>query len=181
MSSREVKILSILSFSGLIVLVWAFKLFMSKDSFLSSKILEPEISVEEEAWDEYEKERDEKNRARMKENYDELMVLGGRFTRNKNYHDAAACYWYAKTIYPERETPRRLLSESYMRLCSEYGEYCGAAKKEVYFAFKYVRDTSIYYSDLLDMASGLDMYQYIDQHEDDVLPLIYSEQHFHSF
>ena len=96
-------------------------------------------------------------------------------------HDAAACYYFAKSIYPEKEEPRRYLSEAYMSLCAHHGEYCGAAKKEIYFAFRYVRDTSFYYSDLLDMASALDLYPYLDMQESDVLPIFFDEQEFGTF
>ena len=135
-----------------------------------------DITLEERLHDEYEKEREKRNRAKMKANFEELMRRGAEYTRRENYHDAAASYYFAKTIYPRNELPRRFLSESYMKLCAEYGEYCREAKKEVYYGFRYVKDTSIYYSDMLDMASALDLYPHLDKHENDVMRMIYKEQ-----
>ena len=176
MMSRPLKILVFLSLLGFITIVWFSQLLYSNDSFFSSPKEEYDISIEERLHDEYERMRDERNKKKMIENYNELLKRGKKFKKVHNYHDAAVCYYYAKTIFPKREAPRRHLSEAYMNLCARYGEYCKEAKKEVYYAFRYVKDTSNYYPDMLDMASGLDLYPYLDRHEADVMKMIYNEK-----
>ncbi|MDG2449394.1 MAG: hypothetical protein P8M34_07140 [Saprospiraceae bacterium] len=176
MINRQFRILIFLSVLGLMTIVWFFQLLSSNESFFSAVEEKYEISIDEKLHEEYERMRDERNRKRMIENYNELLKRGKKFNKIQNYHDAAVCYYYAKTIFPRREAPRRHLSEAYMNLCARYGEYCKEAKKEVYYAFRYVKDTSNYYPDMLDMASGLDLYPYLDRHEGDVMKMIYNEK-----
>jgi hypothetical protein len=176
MIKRQVRVLIFLSGLGLFSIAWMYTLLASNDSFFSSPKEEYEISLDEKLYDEYEKMREEKNRKKMLENYNELLKRGKKFNKVNNYHDAAVCYYYAKTIFPKRDAPRRHLSEAYINLCARYGEYCKEAKKEVYYAFRYVKDTSSYYPDMLDMASGLDLYPYLDRHEADVMKMIYNEK-----
>lgn len=176
MFSKQIKILIFLSSLGIITIMWFMHLLSSNDSFFSKPKEKYDISLQEKMYDEYEQMRDERNKEKMEANYRELLKRGKMFNANRNYHDAAVCYYYAKTIYPKAEIPRRHLSEAYMNLCAEYGEYCKEAKKEVYFAFRYVKDTSNYYPDMLDMASGLDLYPYLDRHEADVMKMIYGEK-----
>lgn len=177
MPIREIRILVSLSLIGAFALGWFVHLLSSSDSFFSKVPYEdPQIELQEKKWDEYERQREIRNKLKMIKSYDELMSLGQEFTQRKNYHDAAAAYWYAKTIFPLKEEPRRFLSESYMKLCAEYGEYCKEAKKEVFYAFRYVKDSSNYFPDMLDMASGLDLYPHLDRHENDVMRMIYEEK-----
>jgi len=112
---------------------WFMSALSSNDSFFAHAEDEYDITLEEKLHDEYEEDRQRRNQARMKANYDELMRRGRIFNQQKNYHDAAASFFFAKTIYPYNELPRRHLSEAYMNLCAYHGEYCREAKKEVFY------------------------------------------------
>ena len=180
MSLRKIGIPALLLTIGVVCTGWIFEQMMSPTSFIAVKEEDRKISIDKE-WDEYQEDLERRNKIKLRKSYDELMVRGETFTRRRNFHDAAACYYFAKSIYPEKEEPRRFLSLAYMNLCAHHGEYCGDAKKEVYYAFRYVPDTSFYYADLLDMASALDLFPYLDMHESDVLPLFFEEQPFNSF
>jgi len=180
MTFRKVKIPFFLISTGTLFTIWFFNLMMSPDSFVAVKEEDQSISVNN-TWEEYLEDLDRRNDVKMKENYDDLMQLGVVFTDANNFRDAATCYWWAKTIYPYKEEPRRFLSEAYMNLCATHGEYCGDAKKEIYFAFRHINEESKFYSDILDMATALDLYPYLDMHESDVLPIFFEEKRMDVF
>lgn len=175
MTLLKIKVPIILISIGLLFVIWFFHIMMNPDSFVAQKkeILDNSFDP---TWEEYLEDLDRRNNIKMKESYDELMNSGLIFTKRKNFRDAAACYFFAKSIFPYKEEPRRFLSEAYMNLCASYGEYCGDAKKEIYFAIRYIQETSIYYSDILDMATAMDMYSYLDMHESNVLPIFFEEK-----
>ena len=180
MTSRKIGLPVFLLIVGIMGTSWVFEQFMSPHSFLATPEEDLNISIDKE-WDEYQEDLERRNQIKLNRSYVELMKLGIDFTQKRNFHDAAACYYFAKSIYPDREEPRRFLSQAYINLCAHHGEYCGDAKKEVYFAFRYIPDSSMYYSDILDMATALDLYPYLDMHETDVLPIFFEEQAFNSF
>ena len=76
MIKRQVRVLIFLSGLGLFSIAWMYTLLASNDSFFSSPKEEYEISLDEKLYDEYEKMREEKNRKRMLENYNELLKRG---------------------------------------------------------------------------------------------------------
>lgn len=160
---------------GILFIVWFFNLMTQPDSFLTRNSESKDISTDQ-SMEEYLEELEIQNEDKMKASYDELMKRGIVFSKRKNFHDAAACYFFAKSIYPYKEEPRRFLSEAYMNLCAVHGEYCGDAKKEIYYAVRHIKESSIYYSDLLDMATALDLFPFLDMQESDVLPIFFQEK-----
>ena len=85
-------------------------------------------------------ERQERNLASMNKHYTQFMSLG-RANLDQQYVEVALDHFFnAKLLFPERIEPRKNLCYSYMVKCQNDSRWCRQAKREIYYALKYVND-----------------------------------------
>ena len=83
-------------------------------------------------------DRQERNLASMNRHYSQFMTLG-QANLNQEYVDVALNHFNnAKYLFPERLEPRKNLCYSYTVKCQQDNRWCKRAKKEIYYALKYV-------------------------------------------
>ena len=124
--------------------------------------------------DEYVKIRDQRNKVKMKLSYDDLMINGDEDTKEENWASAIGNYYYAKSIYPDRIEPRRQLCYVLLMECQEDYRACDKAKKELYYAMKYVHPndrTNLSY--LEELVQLMDLESVIELDEQEALAQIY--------
>ena len=85
-------------------------------------------------------ERQERNLASMNLHYSQFMSLG-QANLDQEYVEVALNHFFnAKSLFPERLEPRKNLCYSYMIKCQADYRWCKQAKREIYYALKYVND-----------------------------------------
>ena len=85
-------------------------------------------------------ERQERNLASMNLHYSQFMSLG-QANLEQEYHEVALSHFFnAKTLFPERLEPRKNLCYSYVLKCQADYRWCKQAKREIYYALKYVNE-----------------------------------------
>jgi hypothetical protein len=85
-------------------------------------------------------DRQERNLASMNMHYAQFMSLG-QANLSQKYIDVALRHFFnAKTLFPERIEPRKNLCYSYVVKCQSDSRWCRQAKREIYYALKYVND-----------------------------------------
>ncbi len=119
-------------------------------------------------------ERQERNLASMNQNYSQFMTLGQSYLQEEYVDIALHHFFNAKTLFPERMGPRKNLCYSYLIKCQEDGRWCNHAKREIYYAMRYVDDsdeaTKTYIQELAQMV---DMDSLLQMEEGDMLSSIY--------
>lgn len=125
------------------------------------------------SWD-YLSEREKRNKAKMKASYQDLMVIGNIYVKERNWELAIENYYWAKTLFPDRIEPRKNLCYAYFMLCQEDYRYCKKGKRELYYAMQYAdpsdEATFNYLSRLVDIA-GLE--QVVELEEGEALAVLY--------
>lgn len=119
-------------------------------------------------------ERQERNLASMNQHYAQFMTLG-QANLDQEYVEVAVNHFFnAKSLFPERIEPRKNLCYSYMIRCQNDSRYCRQAKREIYYALKYVNDADPlnkqYIEQLADLVK-LDTIAHMN--EDDALTALY--------
>lgn len=92
------------------------------------------------SWDEYLADRQRRNIKKMNYSYDELMAIGDEYLQKEDFDSAIDYYFNAKTVFPARIGPRRSMCYALLMQCQKNGSYCNYAKREIYYASKYVND-----------------------------------------
>lgn len=129
---------------------------------------------EEFSWDEYVTQRERRNAISMRLSYEELMESGLTHTDEGRWSQASENFYYAKTIYPDRIEPRRQLCYTYLMRCQDDARYCDKAKKELYFAMKYVHENDYTNKNyLLSLVDLVDIHHILKMDESEALSIIY--------
>ena len=124
--------------------------------------------------DEYVMNRDRRNRVKMKISYDDLMINGDEDTKKEDWASAIGNYYFAKSIYPDRIEPRRQLCYVLLMECQEDYRACNQAKKEIYYAMKYVHSNDRFNKDYLDkLVQLMEMESLISMDEKEAMASIY--------
>ena len=121
---------------GLYLLLSNIALYKGVFSFMPSGNYDPDV-IRESEWQ-------KRNIAAMNLSYDELMMMGKDLVEEQRLEEAIEYFYYAKSLFPYRIEPRMQISYLYMSLCSEdQMSYCAYAKKELYYAMKYVDPAAV--------------------------------------
>ncbi len=126
------------------------------------------------AGDSWLQERQERNLASMNQHYYQFMTLGQAYLQDMYIDVALNHFFHAKTLFPERIEPRKNLCYSYIVKCQEDYRWCKQAKREIYYALRYVNDqdkTNKEYIESLAHLVKLDTIMQMD--EADALSAIY--------
>ncbi|MFT4567363.1 MAG: tetratricopeptide (TPR) repeat protein [Saprospiraceae bacterium] len=125
-------------------------------------------------WELYLKNREKRNLRAMNLSYDELIQIAASYEEIGERQIAIEHYYQAKTIFPERIEPRVRMCYLYLKECQEDWRYCRIAKKELYFAEKYMekadQETQQYIAKLISLMK---MDNLVQMDEKDALALIY--------
>jgi len=125
-------------------------------------------------WELYLTNRAKRNIRAMNLSYDQLIQLASSYEDIGEKQIAIQHYFQAKTIFPDRIEPRVRMCYLYLKECQEDWRYCRRAKKELYFAEKYMdtadAETQEYINKLISM---LKMDDVVQMDEKDALALIY--------
>ena len=131
-------------------------------------------SKEEFSWDAYVKDREKRNAIKMQKSYEELMLLGHIHSESSEWDKATENFFYAKSLFPDRIEPRKQLCYAFLMNCQADIRYCTQAKRELYFAMKYVdpadRRNMTYLSDLVALVQ---MEEIVDLSEEKAMAQIY--------
>lgn len=95
------------------------------------------------SWEEYIKDREERNLAKMNRTYMEMMSLGRVLVSEGRYGEAIERFYTAKTLFPYRIEPRKNLCYSFLMRCPDNGRFCRLAKREIYYALQHVKEDDI--------------------------------------
>ncbi len=139
--------------------------------FGPARALNEDIASE---WELYLKNRQKRNIRAMNMSYDELIQIATSYEEIDEKQIAIEHYYQAKTIFPDRIEPRVRMCYLYLKECQEDWRYCRRAKKELYFAEKYLdtadQETQQYIANLISLMKMDDLVQ---MDEKDALALIY--------
>ncbi len=126
-------------------------------------------------WEEYLRDREVRNIKKMNRSYSELMSLARVYLREERYKEAASTFFEAKTLFPDRLDPRKNLCYTYIMQCRDRGGLsCQLAKREIYYAMKYVPDTDeLNLKYLSGLAALVDIEDLIDKPEKEALKVIF--------
>lgn len=151
--------------------------FLLNDLISKSPVFGPARFVNEDIasdWELYLTNREKRNLRAMNLSYDELIELASSYEEIGEQQIAIDHYYQAKTIFPERVEPRVRMCYLYLKRCQENWRYCRRAKKELYFAEKYMdkadKETQQYISKLISL---MEMEDLIQLEEKDALAIIY--------
>ncbi len=122
----------------------------------------------------YLKNREIRNIKSMNMSYDQLMQIGQSYQDIDEWILAIEYFKQAKSLFPTRIEPRVKISYLYLIACQEDWRYCRWAKREVYYAMKYIdntnQETSQYLKKLVNL---LDINALIAMEENEALTLIF--------
>ena len=125
-------------------------------------------------WELYLKNRQKRNLRAMNLSYDQLIELASSYEEIGERQIAIEHYFQAKTIFPERVEPRVRMCYLYLKECQVDWRYCRRAKKELYFAEKYMEKADIETQHYIAKLIGLmEMDDLVLMDEKDALALIY--------
>ena len=148
-----------------------YELSSNSPVFGPPRVLNEDIASE---WELYLKNREKRNIRAMNLSYDQLVQLATDYEEVGEREIAIEHYFQAKTIFPDRIEPRVRMCYLYLKGCQEDWRYCRTAKKELYFAEKYMDkagpETQEYLSRLISLMQMDDLVQ---MEEEDALALIY--------
>lgn len=126
------------------------------------------------SWEEYLIDREKRNIAKMNRSYAEMIALGQAHLAVDNYTDAMYSFFDAKTIFPDRIQPRKNLCYIYLMQCRENDRYCSLAKREIYYAMKYVGDADVRSKEYIEtLADLLEMEPLLGMSEGEAMSAIF--------
>ena len=118
-------------------------------------------------WEAMEEDRQKRNLEKMNYSFDRLMELGNEMYDQGNIDGAVNHFFYAKSLFPSRMAPRIKLCQSYLFMCESEDSSCSEARKEIYFASKYVEASDLDSRQLLDEMIekfSMDTLLYLPEH-----------------
>lgn len=152
-----------LLFLSVLTLVFGYIIY---DFVSHNPVFGPSQRVNEDiasSWELYLKDRAKRNLRAMNMSYDELVAIAQSYEDIGERDIAVAHYYKAKTIFPERIEPRVQLCYLYLKQCQVDWRYCRSAKRELYYAEKYLDsadpDIQAYLSQLIDIMDMKDVVQ----------------------
>jgi tetratricopeptide (TPR) repeat protein len=126
------------------------------------------------SWEEYIKDRERRNILKMNRSYADLVSLGQSYLSQKNYEQALFVFFDAKTIFPDRLTPRKNLAYIYILMCQQDRRYCKMAKREIYYASIYMGEGDLKTKEYIEeLADLLDMQEILEMPEKEALSAIF--------
>lgn len=142
-----------------------------------SPVFGPARAVVEEPSDgreKYLKNREKRNIKAMNLSYGEHVELGNFYVELGEKDLAIEHYYEAKTIFPERIEPRIQMCYLYLMQCQENRHYCRPAKRELYYAQKYVKNADKEIQEYLsNLVNIMDMNDVVLMDEREALNAIY--------
>ena len=135
-SQKQVRLIAYLLASFIVISLIIDKVIMKSPVFDMTAREDQETF-----WEQYESDFKRRNLKKMNMSYTELMTLAEISMNEGDFQQAIQYLFDAKCLFPDRILPRKNLCYSYLMRCQDDLRYCRLAKREIYFAHKYVPDS----------------------------------------